>query len=85
MKTCKLTLNKRCCRSCPDRPAPCDWNTFDTDQPNHQILYGALVGGPNINDEYNDRRTEAQMNRVTIDYNSGFISSAAELCSFYCD
>lgn len=74
-----------CCRSCPDVPAPCDWNTFDTDVPNHQILHGALVGGPDINDQYNDRRTEAQMNRVSIDYNSGFQASVAEFCALYCE
>ncbi|KAG4075281.1 hypothetical protein HA402_003072 [Bradysia odoriphaga] len=71
--------------SCPDQPAPCDWNNYDTDEPNHQILFGALVGGPDRNDQYNDRRTEAQMNRVSIDYNSGFQSSVAELCALYCD
>lgn len=68
------------CRSCPDRPAICDWTAFDSPEDNPQTLYGALVGGPDINDLYVDDRADYVKNEVTLDYNAGFQSSIAELC-----
>ena len=37
---------------------------------NFQILYGALVGGPNQNDQYNDDRGDYIANEVATDYNA---------------
>ncbi|XP_050549210.1 endoglucanase A-like [Daktulosphaira vitifoliae] len=65
--------------SCPDRPAPCDWNAYRSTKPNPQILYGALVSGPDENDNYKDMREEYIYNEVTLDYNAGFQSAVAGL------
>ena len=47
--------------------------------PNPNILYGALVGGPDQNDVWVDDRTDYRRNEVAIDYNAGFQSSIAGL------
>ncbi|KAK3889363.1 hypothetical protein Pcinc_006633 [Petrolisthes cinctipes] len=65
--------------SCKDPPASCDWNDFNYNGPNPQVLYGALVGGPNKNDKYNDVRSDYVSNEVTCDYNAGFQSTVAGL------
>jgi len=65
--------------SCPDRPAPCDWEAYRSTKPNPQILYGALVSGPDENDNYKDLREEYIYNEVTLDYNAGFQSAVAGL------
>ncbi|KAH9505663.1 hypothetical protein Btru_055446 [Bulinus truncatus] len=58
--------------SCPDSPAPCDWENFKTPLPNPHVLHGALVGGPLVDDTYEDKRDDYVLNEVTTDYNSGF-------------
>lgn len=35
-----------------------DW--FNKNEPNPNVLYGAIVGGPDANDAYNDERTDFQ-------------------------
>ncbi|KAJ8917405.1 hypothetical protein NQ315_002429 [Exocentrus adspersus] len=65
--------------SCPDRPAPCGWDQYYSELPNPQILYGALVSGPDQNDDYEDKREEFLYNEVTVDYNAGFQSTLAGL------
>ncbi|XP_041455178.1 endoglucanase E-4-like isoform X1 [Lytechinus variegatus] len=65
--------------SCPDRPASCDWNNYNYDGPNPQTLTGALVGGPDSNDNYEDRRDDYKSNEVACDYNAGFQSAVAGL------
>ncbi len=46
------------------------------------ILYGALVGGPQTNnDQYTDDRGNFVMNEVATDYNAGFTSALARLVS----
>ena len=47
--------------------------------PNPNILYGALVGGPYQNDAWADVRTDYKRNEVATDYNAGFQSSIAGL------
>jgi endoglucanase len=42
-------------------------------------LYGALVGGPDSNDNYTDLRTDYVQNEVAIDYNAGFTGAVARL------
>ncbi len=45
--------------SCPNLPSPCDHNNaLQNPGPNYQTLYGALVGGPGIADDYVDDRGE---------------------------
>ncbi|KAK3892282.1 hypothetical protein Pcinc_003903 [Petrolisthes cinctipes] len=65
--------------SCKDPPASCNWNDFNYNGPNPQVLYGALVGGPDENDNYNDVRSDYVSNEVTCDYNAGFQSTVAGL------
>ncbi|CAG8758138.1 25878_t:CDS:2, partial [Gigaspora rosea] len=35
-------------------------------------LYGAVVGGPNMNDSYHDSRADIVQSEVALDYNSAF-------------
>ncbi|XP_060533137.1 endoglucanase E-4-like [Cylas formicarius] len=58
--------------SCPDRPAACGWEFIHSSEPNPQILYGALVSGPDGNDYYEDLREDFLYNEVGLDFNSGF-------------
>ncbi|KAJ9588696.1 hypothetical protein L9F63_018010, partial [Diploptera punctata] len=67
--------------SCPDAPATCDWNTFNLASENPHVLYGALVGGPGENDDYQDVRNDAQHNEVACDYNACFQAALAALNS----
>ena len=65
--------------SCPSAPQPCGWDNFNADILNAHVLKGALVGGPDENDNYKDDRKDYVMNEVTTDYNAGFQSSVAGL------
>ena len=65
--------------SCPNKPATCDWNTFNSPSPNAQILFGGLVGGPDANDNYSDDRSNYVSNEVATDYNAGFQGAVAAL------
>ncbi|MBL6447185.1 glycoside hydrolase family 9 protein [Fulvivirga sp. 29W222] len=47
------------------------------------ILYGALVGGPNSDDSYEDDRSNYINNEVACDYNSGFSGALAALVESY--
>ncbi|XP_062574049.1 endoglucanase E-4-like [Saccostrea cucullata] len=63
--------------SCPSIPAPCGWADQTKKAPNPHVLYGALVGGPDVNDAYTDSRQNFQSNEVACDYNAGFQSAVA--------
>ena len=49
----------------------------DTSSPNAFTLFGALVGGPNGQDQYHDSRNDYIANEVAIDYNAGFQGAIA--------
>lgn len=66
-------------RSCPNAPAVCSWDHFHTTAPNPQILYGALIGGPDENDVFVNNRGDYVTNEVTIDYQAGFQGAVAML------
>ncbi|KAK5637982.1 hypothetical protein RI129_012277 [Pyrocoelia pectoralis] len=68
--------------SCPAKPSPCGWEAYKSKDPNPQILYGALVSGPDQNDYYEDVRDEFLYNEVTLDYNAGFQSAVAGLIHY---
>ena len=70
--------------SCPNPPLKCDWSTFHSTAPNAHVLYGALVGGPDQNDNYEDKRNDFVKNEVACDYNAGFQSALAGLKSLQC-
>ncbi|KAF0300354.1 Endoglucanase E-4 [Amphibalanus amphitrite] len=67
--------------SCPDAPAPCGWDQLHTSEPNPHVLYGALVGGPDQYDAYEDKRSDYVKNEVALDYNAGFQSAIAGVLS----
>ncbi|XP_045161147.2 endoglucanase A-like [Mercenaria mercenaria] len=69
--------------SCPMWPAPCSDFNLNADAPNPHVLYGGLVGGPGINDDYTDVRTDYVRNEVAVDYNAGFQSAVAGLKALY--
>lgn len=66
--------------SCPNLPAACGWDQFNSAAANPQVLYGGLVGGPASSDtDYSDVRSNYQGNEVAIDYNAGFTGTLAGL------
>jgi hypothetical protein len=65
--------------SCPYAPAVCDWNTYNSASPNPHVLTGALVGGPDSNDNYKDERSNYVSNEVATDYNAAFQGLLANL------
>jgi hypothetical protein len=74
-----VSCDKYFCSSCPLWPAACNWNTFHSPGPNFHVLTGALVGGPNENDNYVDSRQDYVHNEVATDYNAGFQTAVAVL------
>jgi len=46
-------------------------------------LYGALVGGPNANDGYEDTVNNFTNNEVACDYNAGFVGILAHMYKYY--
>jgi hypothetical protein len=65
--------------SCPNQPTVCGWDWFNRDAPNPRTIVGALVGGPGVNDDYKDKRSDYISNEQAIDYNSGFTVALAAL------
>jgi hypothetical protein len=49
------------------------------------VLYGALVGGPGVNDEHIDKTSDYIYNEVTIDYNAAFVGACAGLYRYFGD
>ena len=49
---------------------------------NVYTLWGALAGGPGIEDDYIDERSNYEKNEVAIDYNAGFTADLAALIQF---
>ncbi|MDO5558880.1 MAG: glycoside hydrolase family 9 protein [Oscillospiraceae bacterium] len=49
------------------------------------VLYGALVGGPDLKDEHNDLTSDWTYNEVTIDYNAAFVGACAGHYHFFGD
>ena len=60
--------------SCPTTTTQCN---IGNGGPNPNLLKGALVGGPDGNDNYQDRRDDYVKNEVACDYNAGFQSALA--------
>ena len=74
MTTCSTHLF----RACPHPAKQCGWGFYDYALlKNMNELTGALVGGPNDEDQYRDSRLEKIQNSVALDYNAGFQSAAA--------
>jgi hypothetical protein len=60
------------------------WDALHNAGPNPHIIFGALVGGPNQNDEYADDRENFKTNEVACDYNAGFQSVLAGIVEYIC-
>jgi endoglucanase len=56
----------------------------DTDE-HRYVLYGALVGGPDANDQHKDVTADYVYNEVAIDYNAAFVGACAGLYHFFGD
>jgi hypothetical protein len=65
--------------SCPPLGYACTWDFFNSRDPNPHTLFGALVGGPNGQDGYDDSRNNFVQNEVATDYNGGFTGALAGL------
>ncbi len=66
------------------RTAHGSWNNqIKIPQNSRHILYGALVGGPDRNDRYQDNRQDFIQNEVAVDYNAAFTGAVAKLYSQY--
>ncbi len=67
-----------------NRTAHGSWVSM-TDVPSfsRHILYGALVGGPNSSDYWEDNIEDYVMNEVAIDYNAGFVGALAKMADMY--
>ena len=65
--------------------ADCASMGSDTSRPNAFTLFGALVGGPDSQDNYNDSRNDYIANEVAIDYNAGFQGAIAAWKCFAMD
>lgn len=59
--------------------------TLNMDVPKDHVhtLWGALVGGPDLEDYHKDETSDYVYNEVAIDYNSGFVGACAGLYSLY--
>ncbi|XP_042224636.1 endoglucanase A-like [Homarus americanus] len=67
--------------SCPIPPQSClhhDWG-WTQPGPNPHTLFGALVGGPDNSDTYEDKRTDYQHNEVACDYNAAYTGCLAAI------
>ncbi|NJR67429.1 MAG: glycosyl hydrolase family 9 [Synechococcales cyanobacterium CRU_2_2] len=62
-----------------------DEAVWESDRPNTNIIYGALVGGPAKVDDfsYADVRADFRANEVSLEYNAGYTGAVARMYSKY--
>jgi endoglucanase len=66
------------------RTAHGSWCGMQNTPANHRhIIYGALVGGPNASDSYNDAISDYTCNEVATDYNAAFTGCLAKMVQWY--
>ncbi|AEM74912.1 glycoside hydrolase family 9 protein [Caldicellulosiruptor acetigenus] len=66
------------------RTAHGSWANSQSEPPYHRhILYGALVGGPGLDDSYSDDVGNYVNNEVACDYNAGFVGALAKMYLLY--
>ena len=71
-------------RNAHHRTAAGSWkNDVYTPVLNRHILYGALVGGPNLDGSYEDDRNNYINNEVATDYNAGFTAILCKMIDKY--
>ncbi|XP_012938497.1 endoglucanase A [Aplysia californica] len=64
--------------SCP-KGSTCGWDFYHSSKANVNKLLGALVGGPDAHDGYQDNRDNVGQNEVATDYNAGFQGALAAI------
>ncbi|MCQ2407217.1 MAG: glycoside hydrolase family 9 protein [Oscillospiraceae bacterium] len=66
------------------RTAHGSWkNSDETPEDSRHILYGALVGGPNEDGSFTDKRNNFVNNEVATDYNSGYTALLCKMITEY--
>ena len=66
------------------RTAHCSWkNSDESPEESRHILYGALVGGPNEDGSYVDKRNNFVNNEVATDYNAGYTALLCKMLNDY--
>lgn len=66
------------------RTAHGSWSNQLTNPPYHRhTLYGALVGGPNAQDQYDDDISDYVSNEVATDYNAAFTGNIAKMVQLF--
>lgn len=66
------------------RTAHCSWkNSDEAPEESRHILYGALVGGPNEDGSYVDKRNNFVNNEVATDYNAGYTALLCKMVAEY--
>ena len=58
----------------PYKPDTCDWDNKNSEDPNPHTLFGAVVSGPNMIDEFEDDRSDYQHSTVGLTHNAGYLS-----------
>ena len=71
-----LTISIGNCRSCFVNQNRCYKNKYDG-AANPNVLFGALVGGPDKSGNFKDDRSDYIQSEVAVDYNAGFQSAVA--------
>ncbi|QNU66061.1 glycoside hydrolase family 9 protein [Ruminiclostridium herbifermentans] len=69
----------------PHHRASSGFSRCEETGPQKYVLYGALVGGPDGNDQHIDSTADYIYNEVTIDYNAAFVGACAGLYRFFGD
>jgi hypothetical protein len=59
------------------------WYFMYSGLPQRFVLYGAVVGGPRLDDGFVDNREDYEWTEVTQDYNAGFTGALAALIDMY--
>ncbi len=66
--------------SCDPNPSVyCDWQNYNTPDPNPTRLVGAVVQGPYDDDRWNDRRNDWERNGITLVNNAVFTVTALKM------
>ena len=63
--------------SCNGPTGPCGYDDFNLPSPNPNLLAGALVGGPDRTDAYQDVRSNYMANEPALDYSGAFLTPLA--------
>lgn len=69
----------------PHHRASSGFSRCEETGPQKYVLYGALVGGPDGNDQHIDSTADYIYNEVTIDYNAAFVGACAGLYRYFGD